>query len=281
MLTNRITFYLGTEGLPSWLIKAIHSQQQNFDGDIKLLKVKTMQQVNAQDHLSAMTLAFHPFDLCQIILTTNSNNANEVTPSSPPHQQPLTVLEAEIKQVLPKDCFIIQKESTASSNQLGYRNFHFQFFHIEKELTLFKRFFKHAQQSSESLPLEKSFVLQFIAKHANFNHQTQIEQQLKQREAISSTGMKDGIAFPHLISDGVIEPKLICITTGSAIDWGSNLGQVTHILALILPKPFEKEAMMGVSRLATKLVDEQYRQLITNHHSSIELQVILNCLMEP
>lgn len=263
MQTKRITFFLGAEGLPSWLIKSIHNQLIAFNGRAVLLKIQTLQQVDVKDYLDAMTLAFQPFDLCQIILFGSQAD----------------IFESRVKQALVKDCFLIDKNAKTAPQHLNFDNFHFQFFNITNELAAFHRLVHSVSQQTKEAEIEKTFVLQWLAKHTNHIQPKALKEQLTQRESISSTGMQDYIAFPHIISDIVTKPQLICITTEKPIPWHSHFGSVTHIIGLVLPKPGQKEALCGVRNLAMKLVNKDFRQFITQHHTSAELQVILSCLM--
>ncbi|HBV76967.1 MULTISPECIES: PTS sugar transporter subunit IIA [Vibrio] len=265
MQTKRITFFLGAEGLPSWLIKFIHNQLMAFNGSATLLKIQTLQQVNVRDYLNAMTLAFQPFDLCQIILCGSKAD----------------IFESMVKRTLVEDCFLIEKNTKTTPQHLNFDNFYFQFFNITNELAAFNRLLHSVSlnEQTKNIEIEKAFVLQWVAKHANHMQQKNLREQLIQRESISSTGMQDGIAFPHILSDRVKKPQLICITTDKPIQWHSTMGSVTHIIGLVLPKPCQTEALSGVRNLATKLVNEDFRLFITQHHTSAELQVILSCLM--
>ncbi|OEF23267.1 PTS sugar transporter subunit IIA [Vibrio rumoiensis] len=266
MHSKRLTFFLGADGLPSWLIKSIHNQLIDFDGSVTLLKIQTLQEVNVKDYLDAMTLAFQPFDLCQLILCGPK----------------MDDFERRLNQCLPDNCFIVDKNTSTAPTHLNFDTFHFQFCHIEKQLNAFNRFVQSVSQPTESSvnEKEKTYVLKWLAKQANYANREIIETQLKQRESMSSTGMKNGIAFPHIVSEGVTDPQLFCVTTTTPIQWGSNFGPVTHIMCLILPKPFQKEAFLGVKNLASKLVNEDFQQFITQQNTGAELQVILSCLME-
>lgn len=116
MQNKRITFYLGSTGLPIWLIKGIHQQVKPFVGSVNLIKVQSLQQVDVKDYLSAMTLAFHPFELCQLVLT--GENAEQY--------------QSQLINFLQTDCFVIETPATNASTTSNNSLFQIQCFDIEK-----------------------------------------------------------------------------------------------------------------------------------------------------
>ncbi|WP_218619105.1 PTS sugar transporter subunit IIA [Vibrio algicola] len=266
--TVRVTFYLGQVGLPAWLIKGIHQQIRGFEGYSELIKVHTLQRVNVQQYLSALTFAFQPFDLCEITLCGKQAETYAAT----------------LRLYLQQDCFLL--ESPSSAQPQGSQNLHsssFQFHHdiIQDQLEAFIRLYRLMTPSEDDSKAEKSYILQRIAKIASLENYKAIETQLAQREQVSSTGMQGGVALPHVITESVSQPKLICLTSHTPINWQSKHGLVTHVVALLLPKPCSNNAILAVRNLAVSLIDIEKNQFISAHHNPCELQAILTCLMMP
>lgn len=281
MQTRRITFYLGEAGLPSWLIKGIHQQVKAFDGDVTLIKVQSLQSVNIQDYFNIMQLAFQPFELCQLVLR---GNCASPTFTSQVHK---------LNLFLQNECLVlnastsIQEHSQDNTSAQAQDNkpskmglFHTQLFHIDKALTNFLKLYSLVKQSEDDTGAEKQFCLRWIAKFAQTTDPIQLEQQLNQREQLSSTGMKGGIALPHIISDTVTTPQLIILTQHNHIDWLSSFGPVTHVIALLIPKPPSADALLAVRHLVTTLIKPEVCEFICQHDNQLELQAILTCFMQ-
>ncbi|MBD1573514.1 PTS transporter subunit EIIA [Vibrio sp. S17_S38] len=268
MSTVRVTFYLGQAGLPAWLIKGVHHQVRGFKGYAELIKVQTLQRVNVQKYLSALTFAFQPFDLCQIVLTGEHAAS----------------YAAILRIYLHKDCFLLDKRITPTSQDTQHLHLsHFEFHHvtIQKQFDAFIRLYRLMHPSENESAAEKAYILQQVAKISSIENYKVIAEQLNRREQSSSTGMKGGIALPHIMTEYVNQPQLICLTSNNPIDWQSSHGPVTHIIALLLPKESSKNTMYAVRHLAVSLLSLEVNQFVSEHHTSNELHAILTCLMMP
>lgn len=82
------------------------------------------------------------------------------------------------------------------------------------------------------------------------------------REALSSTGLGDGIAIPHGKSDGIGRPAVAFARSTEGIAWGSHDGSPAHLLFLIgVPEADAgTEHLVILSRLARALVRDDFRQ---------------------
>lgn len=268
MQTRRVTFYLGPTGLPSWLIKSIHQQCKHFSGETCLVKVQTLQHVDVKDYLNVLTLAFHPFDLCQIVIRGDD-------------EQTLQTQAESLKHFLQQECLVLDSETIQSSNKpSNWGLFQAQVFDIEKELASFLKLYSLINQSSDSAQIEKKFCLRWIAKLAQSEDAECLEQQLNQREALSSTAMKGGVALPHVMTEAVTIPQILILTNPQPLDWGSAFGPVTHIIALLIPKNANPQTLYAVRDLATQLIKQPMNEFICQHHTPLELQAIISCLMK-
>lgn len=84
------------------------------------------------------------------------------------------------------------------------------------------------------------------------------------REAQGTTGFEDGFAIPHARIDGVLEPSVFVIrNTDKFSDWEALDGQgVKYAIALLIPATAGDTHMEVLSTIATKLIDEQFRNMI-------------------
>ncbi len=268
MHTRRITFYLGSTGLPSWLLKSIHQQVKPSHSDVSLIKVQTLQQVNVKDYLNVLTLAFHPFELCQLVLSSEDQNLLE---------QQVVGLKTHLQQ----ECLVLDSDTIQSTRKISNLGlFNAQVFDIERELASFLKLYSLICRSGDPQLAEKKFCLRWIAKFAQSDSPEQLEQELYRREALSSTGMQSGLALPHVMSDTVSTPQIMILTSPVAIDWLSPFGPVTHIIALLLPINANKETLMAVRHLATPFIKPEVNEFICQHYTPLELQAIVSCLMK-
>lgn len=269
MQNKRITFYLGSTGLPTWLIKGIHQQVKPFVGSVTLIKVQSLQQVDVKDYLSAMTLAFHPFELCQLVL------AGEDTEQ----------YQAQLITFLQTDCFVIETQTTSAPTTSNNSLFQIQCFDIEKELNNFTKLYtalyteqKTADQKDQLI--QKQYCLKRLSQLTQNQDSHALEEALKKREALSSTAMNNGVALPHLLNAAIDKPQLIIFTSNTPLDWGSNFPPVTHIIALMLPIDASKQTLLTVRHLAMALVNSEVNQFICQHRHHSELQAIITCFMK-
>lgn len=269
MQNKRITFYLGSTGLPTWLIKGIHQQVKPFVGSVTLIKVQSLQQVDVKDYLSAMTLGFQPFELCQLVL------AGEDTEQ----------YQSQLINFLQTDCFVIETPATNASTTSNNSLFQIQCFDIEKELNNFTKlytalFFKQKDTEPKDQLIQKQYCLKRLSQLTQNQDSQAIEEALKKREALSSTAMANGIALPHLLNAAIDKPQLIILTTNTPLDWGSNFPPVTHIIAVMLPIDASKPTLLAVRHLATALVNSDINQFICQHKHHSELQAIITCFLK-
>jgi len=80
---------------------------------------------------------------------------------------------------------------------------------------------------------------------------------LRQREAVGSTGLGKGIAFPHARSTMVSERAIVVARSARGLDFESVDGEAVHIFFLIVAPPLER--------------DEVYLQLLARIVSAVRL----------
>lgn len=84
------------------------------------------------------------------------------------------------------------------------------------------------------------------------------------REAQGTTGFEDGFAIPHARINSVQEPSVFVIRNNVAFDdWEALDGAgVKYAIALLIPATAGEVHMEVLSTIATKLIDEQFRNSI-------------------
>ncbi|MFH0265219.1 PTS sugar transporter subunit IIA [Vibrio rumoiensis] len=264
MQSKRISFYLGSTGLPTWLIKGIHQQLKSFTGKAALVKVQSLQQVDVKDYLSAMTLAFHPFELCQLVLTGKDAELF----------QPVLIT------FLQQDCFVIETNQNNATSRSNNSLFQIQCFDIEKEVANFTKLYSALYNETDESLIQKKYCLKRLSQLTQSQNAPAIEEALKNREALSSTAMANGVALPHLLNAAIDKPQIVILTTDTPINWGNHFPFVTHIIALMLPIQSDKQVLLAVRHLATALVNSEINQFICQHKHHSELQAIITCFMK-
>ncbi|WP_054650393.1 PTS sugar transporter subunit IIA [Lacticaseibacillus pantheris] len=83
------------------------------------------------------------------------------------------------------------------------------------------------------------------------------------REREASTGMFDGIAIPHAISDHISTARIMVAKNTKQIPWETFDGQdVSFAIAFLIPAKGEQEHLKLLSEVAQKLVDDDNRKTL-------------------
>ncbi|GEO63189.1 PTS sugar transporter subunit IIA [Companilactobacillus nantensis] len=127
---------------------------------------------------------------------------------------------------------------------------------------------------NESQTQDEAF--QSIAKFVSYNGYSTSENDfyegLKNREKESTTGFKDGIAIPHSNDDSVVKPGLFLVKFSNAIEWDSlDKKPITVAFVLSIPKNGSTEHLKLLSKIARKLMDENFRQTILENEDKVVL----------
>jgi len=86
---------------------------------------------------------------------------------------------------------------------------------------------------------------------------------LLNREKESTTGFKDGIAIPHSNDDSIVKPGLFLIKFANSIEWDAlDQKPIKVAFALSIPKAGAKEHLKLLSKIARKLMDDEFRKTI-------------------
>jgi fructose-specific PTS system IIA-like component len=86
-----------------------------------------------------------------------------------------------------------------------------------------------------------------------------LEEDIWAREEIFSTGLGNGFAIPHTKSDNIEHSTISIAHLNNAINWHSDSGNVDFIIMLTLNKAHSDQHMQIFSKLARKLIHEDFR----------------------
>ncbi|CAG8999646.1 MAG: hypothetical protein CENE_01625 [Candidatus Celerinatantimonas neptuna] len=97
-------------------------------------------------------------------------------------------------------------------------------------------------------------------------------QDLLAREAMSSTGFKDGIATPHAKSPQVATAGIWVFRFNNPIDWDTMDNRpVKTAVALMIPDKGHNDDMLPLIAISKANMDPDFRKvLIEGHHESID-----------
>ena len=111
-------------------------------------------------------------------------------------------------------------------------------------------------------------VLRYVASKAQelqIGTKDVVYQAFKQREVAASTGMQDGIAMPHAISEKIKRAAVIYVGLEKPLnDWMTfDDTKVDKIIAMLVPSNGTKKHLEIISEFATSLVDEEKRKKLS------------------
>ncbi|MDN6577938.1 MAG: PTS sugar transporter subunit IIA, partial [Lactiplantibacillus plantarum] len=100
---------------------------------------------------------------------------------------------------------------------------------------------------------------------------------LYQREKEASTGMQDGIAIPHAISEYLRQPAVLFIRSTTSIqDWPTFDDQpVNQVIAMLVPKNSEQAHLQILANFASALVDDRERQALLESQTVQDVYTVL------
>jgi len=102
-------------------------------------------------------------------------------------------------------------------------------------------------------------------------------QEIKDREAISTTAFGDGLAIPHAQSPVVNEARIVFGRSAKGIEYQSMDGEPVHLFFLIaVPLAKSNLHLQALAALARKLVHEEFREACLNVSSYQELHQLMS-----
>lgn len=100
-----------------------------------------------------------------------------------------------------------------------------------------------------------------------------LENHIWQREQVYSTGLGHGIAIPHCRSGAVTSNSICIVKLDDPVEWGSIDDKPVKIVIMLVIRDSEEEDvhMKIFSKLARKIMHEDFREALLNHSRPEEL----------
>jgi mannitol/fructose-specific phosphotransferase system IIA component (Ntr-type) len=96
------------------------------------------------------------------------------------------------------------------------------------------------------------------------------------REELGSTGIDQGVAIPHAITNHIDRPRGILAVSPKGVDFNSIDGGLTHFLILIVyPQNFVGRQTQVLSKIARLFRDKHLRESILKSQSPEKVWEIL------
>ncbi|MBK0019484.1 PTS sugar transporter subunit IIA [Kosakonia sp. S42] len=131
-------------------------------------------------------------------------------------------------------------------------------------------------------PMTKSTCLQHISAYTEAYLSASPEiltQALEERESVSATILRAGIAVPHTVNDCVRRPCLTVLCCHEPVNWGSSLGAVTRIILLAAP-PRQRQQLRPFSLLVQSLLNDViYEALMRTAHNPSLYAILVECVV--
>lgn len=102
-------------------------------------------------------------------------------------------------------------------------------------------------------------------------------QGLWEREKEATTGFQDGIAIPHSKNDTCLKPGIFLVKFAHPIEWNALDGNpVSVAIALTIPQEGGETHLRILSKIARKLINEEFRNGLKNGTTPEALYQVLH-----
>ena len=103
-----------------------------------------------------------------------------------------------------------------------------------------------------------------------------LHQRLRDREAIGSTGLGNGVAVPHVKGDEVDKPVLVLARSKQGLDWQAIDGRPVHVLFLLATPRAEPEVHLQCLRwIATLARSADFRRFLIDARDEAAMRDLL------
>ena len=143
---------------------------------------------------------------------------------------------------------------------------------VREERELFIENHIYVDENSKTQDEAFKFIASIAKKHGFVKDEIAYYNGLKEREKEATTGFNDGIAIPHSKNETVISPGVFLVKFKNPIEWDSLDGsKITTAFALTIPEDGAENHLRILSSIATKLVDDNFRNTIVKETDKKEL----------
>lgn len=105
---------------------------------------------------------------------------------------------------------------------------------------------------------------------------------LKEREAMSTTGMMDGFAIPHAKTNAVVEPSVVVMKLTTGVEWNSLDGKpITTVVCLLIPETESGTThLQALSTIARMLMRSEVKEAVNKATTAQELYRVFTVVNE-
>ncbi|GEK88959.1 fructose PTS transporter subunit IIA [Alkalibacterium putridalgicola] len=125
-------------------------------------------------------------------------------------------------------------------------------------------------------------ILDDVKSHSAFDFEREeVLQEIKKREALSTTGFGNGFAIPHGKSSQIHTPIVVLMKTDQKLEWEALDGQPVSIIFLLIVPKEKGEAihLKLLSRLSYHLMDKKIQEAFKNAETKEDCEALLNQLL--
>lgn len=231
-IERRITFIIGNEGIASWKLNRLKTLASFFRSVVILQNITTAKATNTEYTLQVISLGCKENDLCQLWIEGSDAELACMV---------LTDFIADQFEIV--NTFHKRKKSDRQSIIDKHPTFHLPF--------SINYNFEAIQVNNG---MEKNRLISKISATLNKPMAQDIFEAILKREEISSTGIGNSIAIPHIIIKGIEKPTMVVLRLDKPINWNSNLGKINLIIAMLIPAPPTLEVVQAFTKIARALL---------------------------
>ncbi|KPU83564.1 hypothetical protein JI57_00865 [Psychromonas sp. PRT-SC03] len=250
-MQKHILFLIRKPALEMSEISALKKGANYFKSLIQIHNVRRGTHANCKDALKVMSLTWREGDLCQIKIEGLDAELSCMV---------FTDLINDHFYMLYTNHRCIAYDVTRPYQSLLNTPFKFNFYH--------QKIAKDTQYKKNKILLSLTRIISTISYKLLLGA-------LLAREKISATGIGSRIAMPHVISAHIDVPWIIVLPADVNIDWGSPLGDINLILAVIIPLNASKEVFKSIIKLSCALLDPTFSQLLLQTKDPLEIETLL------
>ena len=256
-IERHITFIIGKGRVTVWKINRLKKLTSFFRSVIIWQNITTAKMSSAEHPLKVMSLGCKENDLCQLWIEGS---------------------DAELACMVLTDFIADQFQIVNTSHKCNVKETNSI---IENHLTFHLPFSidYHFETIQVHDGIEKDCLISKISTISCKKLSQQIFEGLRKRESISSTGIGNNIAIPHLVINGVEKPIITVIHLDKAINWNTSIGKVNLIITMLMPEPLSPEVAKTFAQIARAMVDPLNCHFLTRTIDPEAIKAILFHIM--
>lgn len=233
MIERHITFIIDRERVAGWKINRLKTLSSFFRSVIIWQNITTTKTINTEHSLKIMSIGCKENDLCQLWIEGSDAELACMVLTD--------FIADQFKIVNTSHKRSIQHTNSIIENHLTFHlpfplNYHFETIEVNNKI-------------------KKEMLISKMSRILNKKISQKIFEGMLQREGISSTGIGNNIAIPHLMIKEIDKPSIAVLRLDKPIDWGSDLGKVSLIIAMLIPSTFTSDIVKAFSQISRAMLD--------------------------